>query len=137
MGWLGELHPQWLAKYELPSAPVVFELDVEAVAKRALPAYRDLSKFPALIRDLAVVVAEGVTAQSLLDEIQTAKIDVLQTVRLFDVYRGKGIAPGQKSLAFRVVMQDTAKTLTDEEADSVTARLIQILALRHGAKLRA
>ncbi len=137
VGWLGELHPQWLAKYELPSAPVVFELDVEAVAKRALPAYRDLSKFPALIRDLAVVVAEGVTAQSLLDEIQTAKIDVLQTVRLFDVYRGKGIAPGQKSLAFRVVMQDTAKTLTDEEADSVTARLIQILALRHGAKLRA
>lgn len=136
-GWLGELHPQWLAKYELPSAPIVFELDVEAVSRRALPAYRELSKFPAVIRDLAVVVAEEVAAQSLLDEIQAAQIDVLQAVRLFDVYRGKGIAPGQKSLAFRVVMQDTAKTLTDEEADSVTARLIQILALRHGAKLRA
>jgi phenylalanyl-tRNA synthetase beta chain len=136
IGWVGELHPALVAKYELPAAPVVFELDAAALAERPLPAYRELSKFPAVVRDLAVVVAESVSAQSLLDTMHACPTAVSHEVRLFDVYRGKGIAQGQKSLAFRVVIQDTAKTLTDEEADSVTAQLVEILASRHGAKLR-
>jgi phenylalanyl-tRNA synthetase beta chain len=136
VGWVGELHPALVAKYELPAAPVVFELDAAAIAQRALPVYRELSKFPAVVRDLAVVVAEEVTAQSLLDSMKSCAIAVSHEVHLFDVYRGKGIEQGQKSLAFRVVIQDTAKTLTDEEADSVTAQLIEVLAARHSAKLR-
>jgi phenylalanyl-tRNA synthetase beta chain len=136
VGWVGELHPAWLAKYELPGAPVVFELDLAAIAARSLPAYRELSKFPAVVRDLAVVVAESVSAQSLLETMKSCSIAISHELQLFDVYRGKGIEQGQKSLAFRVVMQDTAKTLTDEEADSVTAQLIAVLATRHGAKLR-
>ena len=137
IGWIGELHPAWLAKYELPSAPVAFELDVDAISEGPLPVYSELSRFPALIRDLAVVVAENVSAQSLLDAMKSCDLESLRDVQLFDVYQGKGIEPGQKSLAFRVVMQDTSKTLTDEEADFVMARLMEILASRSGAKLRS
>ncbi len=136
IGWLGELHPAWLAKYELTLAPVVFELDVDAVIEGNLPAYAEVSKFPAVVRDLAVVVTEKVTVQALLDTMRACNIPVIKGVQLFDVYQGKGIDLGQKSLAFRVVMQDTSKTLTDEEADSVMARLMEILASRHDAKLR-
>jgi phenylalanyl-tRNA synthetase beta chain len=137
IGWIGELHPAWLAKYELPSAPVAFELDVDAISEGRLPVYSELSRFPAVIRDLAVVVAENVSAQSLLDAMKSCDLESLRDVQLFDVYQGKGIEPGQKSLAFRVVMQDTSKTLTDEEADFVMARLMEILASRSGAKLRS
>lgn len=137
IGWVGELHPAWLAKYELPSAPVVFELDVAALAHRSPAGHGEVSRFPALTRDLAVVVAQEVTAQSLLDTMLGCEIDLLQAVRLFDVYQGKGIDPRQKSLAFRVVMQDTKRTLTDEEADSVMAQLLCVLTSRHAAKLRS
>ncbi len=136
VGWVGELHPAWLAKYELPAAPVVFELDATAISQWPLPVYRELSRFPAVVRDLAVVVAESVSAESLLSTMSSCPIAVSYEVRLFDVYRGKGIDQGQKSLAFRVVIQDTAKTLTDQEADSVTAQLIEALTSRHDAKLR-
>jgi phenylalanyl-tRNA synthetase beta chain len=89
-----------------------------------------------VIRDLAVVVPESAAGQALLDELERTRPAAVQDIRLFDVYRGKGIPEGLKSLAFRVVMQDTAKTLTDEDADSVMARLTQTLAARYGAKLR-
>ena len=90
-----------------------------------------------MIRDLAVVVAESAPAQALLDALERSRTAAVQSVRLFDVYRGKGIPEGQKSLAFRVVMQDTAKTLTDGEADAAMAQLTQVLAAKFGARLRA
>jgi len=73
----------------------------------------------------------------LLRAFQAASSAVVRDVRLFDIYRGKGIEPGEKSLAFRVVMQDTDKTLTDQDADFAMARLSQALATRFGAKLRS
>lgn len=136
-GWIGELHPRWQQKYELPSAPVVFELDIQKLGNRGTPAYREVSKFPPVVRDIAVLVAENVEVRALLDEMDTQREAVVRDIRLFDVYRGKGIAPGEKSLAFRVVMQDTEKTLTDQDADFSMARLSQALATRFGAKLRS
>ncbi len=136
IGWLGELHPRWQQKYELPQAPVVFELDLDALLAATLPGYRELSKFPPVIRDLAVVVDESVPAQALLEAMLGSRPAVVQDLWLFDLYRGKGIDTGKKSLAFRVVMQDTAKTLTDAEAEAAMAQLLQLLAQSVGAQLR-
>jgi len=136
IGWLGELHPRWQQKYELPQAPVLFELDLEALLAAAIPAYREVSKFPPVIRDLAVVVDETVPAQALLEAMLGSRPAVVQDLWLFDLYRGKGVDAGKKSLAFRVVMQDTSKTLTDAEAEAAMAQLLQLLAQRVGAKLR-
>jgi len=135
-GWIGELHPRWQQKYELPKAPVLFELDAEPLRTVPLPRYEEVSKFPPLVRDRAVVVDDTVSAQALLDELQVRRPAVVRELRLFDLYRGKGVEPGQKSLAFRVVMQDTARTLTDAEADGVMEELTRAVAARFGAKLR-
>ena len=137
IGWIGELHPRWQQKYDLPQAPVLFELDADALANVAMPQYREISKFPAVVRDRAVVVDEGVSAHALLEEMDRIRPPLVQEIRLFDVYRGGNLGRGRKSLAFRVVMQDTAKTLTDAEADAAMAQLMELLSAKFGAKLRA
>lgn len=136
IGWLGELHPRLQQKYELPQAPVLFEFDLDALLAAPMPSYSEVSKFPPVIRDMALVVDESVPAQALLEAMQNGRPAVVQNVLLFDLYRGKGVDPGKKSLAFRVVMQDTSKTLTDAEAEAAMAQLQQLLAQRVGAKLR-
>jgi len=137
IGWVGELHPRWQQKYGLPAAPVLFELDAAPLLDLDLPRYGEVSRFPAVTRDLAVLVAESAPVQGLLDALAGDCPAAVQEIRLFDVYRGKGVPAGQKSLAFRVVMQDTAKTLTDGEADAAMARLTRVLAEKFGARLRA
>ena len=136
IGWLGELHPRWQQKYELPQAPVLFELDLDALLAVTMPAYSEVSKFPPVIRDLALVVDESVPAQALLEAMLGSRPAVVQDLWLFDLYRGKGVAAGKKSLAFRVVMQDTSKTLTDVETEAAMAQLLQLAAETVGAELR-
>ena len=136
IGWLGALHPRWQQKYELPQAPVLFELELDALLAVTMPVYREVSKFPPVIRDLAVVVDEAVSAQTLQEAMLGSGPAILQELRLFDLYRGKGVEAGKKSLAFRVVMQDTSKTLTDAEVEAAMAQLLQLLASCVGAKLR-
>jgi phenylalanyl-tRNA synthetase beta chain len=96
----------------------------------------EVSRFPAVIRDLAVLVDEGVPAQALLDVLSETRPGLVQDIRLFDLYRGEGVRKGKKSLAFRVVMQDTGKTLTDAEVDAAMADLEQFLTARFGAQRR-
>src|SRR5882672_1295898 len=136
IGWVGELHPRWQQKYGLPLPGALFELDLEALGRVELPRYREVSKFPPVIRDLAIVVDEGLPAAALLEEMGRFRPAGVQKIRLFDFYRGKGVERGKKSLAFRVVMQDTARTLTDAEADAAMAQLTKLLAAKFGAKLR-
>lgn len=137
IGWLGELHPQWVQKYELSHSPVLFELDLEAVRGVAMPSFAEPSKFPVVQRDFAVVVDESIPAQALLKALRSHAPESVSEIRLFDVYRGKGIEYTKKSLAFRLVMQDTRKTLTDEEVDAIVGGLTAVLENQHGAKLRA
>ena len=87
-------------------------------------------------RDLALVVDEAVAAQSVVDALVEARVANVDTVRLFDVYRGTGLPPGKKSLAILVLMQDTERTLTDPEIDAIVARLLRIVVERFGASLR-
>ena len=135
VGWIGELHPQWQQQYELPQSVVWFEVDQTALMQASVPRVAEISKFPPVRRDLAVVVDEGVTVQSLLDAMQSENVPNVIELALFDQYRGKGVEQGKKSLAFRVLLQDTKKTLTDAEIDPGVARLVAVLQ-KQGAQLR-
>jgi phenylalanyl-tRNA synthetase beta chain len=137
VGWIGELHPRHQQRAELPRPAILFELDAEVLANAAVPHFSEVSKFPAVTRDIALVVAEEVSAGDMLDALRMAGGSRLTSVELFDLYRGKGVPENKKSLAFRVVMQDTERTLTDSEVDAEVARLVQILVGRFGGTLRA
>jgi phenylalanyl-tRNA synthetase beta chain len=136
IGWLGELHPRWQEKYGLSQAAVLFELDAGALAGTGLPRAVEPSKYPSVVRDLAVVVDRSWPVQALLDALGAGKPAFVQEIRLFDLYHGKGIPEGRKSLAFRIVMQDTERTLTDAEADSAITNMVGLLARRFAATLR-
>ena len=136
VGWLGELHPRIAKAFDLPRAPILFELDLAALVAGRLPVARPVSKLPMVRRDLAVVVPDTVPAQEVVSALEAAKPPHVDTIRLFDVYRGPGIDPGRKSLAILVLMQDTERTLTDVDIDATMAELLRILAVRFGATLR-
>ncbi len=135
VGWIGELHPQWQQQYDLPQPVVWFELDQAALMQAAVPRAAEISKFPPVRRDLAVVVDESMAVQSLLDAMQSENAPNVIELALFDLYRGKGVEEGKKSLAFRVLLQDTKKTLTDAEIEPSVARLLAVLQ-KQGAQLR-
>jgi phenylalanyl-tRNA synthetase beta chain len=141
IGVIGELHPALVQSLELPQAPVLFEVDAAALQQRPLPVYQALSKFPPVMRDLALLVEQTVLVQSLLDTMhQTVASNsvcrIMQHIVLFDEYRGKGLPEGQKSLAFRVTMQDTQSTLQDESVDAAMAALAEAVHQKHGATIR-
>ncbi len=136
IGVIGELHPQWLQKYDLPQAPVIFELDLSPLTASKLPKYADVSRQPMATRDLAIVVDQKLELQKLLDGMLANRPAIIQDIRLFDVYTGKGIAQGEKSLAFRIVMQDTQRTLLDAEVDAAMQQLITYLQQTFAAQLR-
>ncbi len=140
-GFIGELHPRLQQKFELPLAPMVFEVDTQFLQGRRLPTYQEISKFPAVTRDLALLVKQSVSVQSLLDtfaELRSANpvCRIMQDIVLFDEYRGKGLAEDQKSLAFRITMQDTQSTLQDESVEAATAAFVDVVNKKHGATLR-
>jgi phenylalanyl-tRNA synthetase beta chain len=136
-GYLGELHPRWQKNFDLPKPAVLFELDIDVLMARTLPQAAEISKYPPIRRDIAVVVAENVEVQAMLDAMQTMKSSIVSEISLFDVYRGKGVEHSKKSLAFRILLQDTQKTLTDAEADREVASLRNILKERFDATLRS
>jgi phenylalanyl-tRNA synthetase beta chain len=142
IGFIGELHPRWLQKYDLPQAPVLFEVDAAALCERVVPSYAEISKFPGATRDLALVVKQDVPAQALLDAFKAelashANGKLVQAVVLFDEYRGKGLEQDEKSLAFRFGLQDTQSTLQDDAVEAIMTSLATAAAQQHGAKLRA
>ena len=136
IGWIGELHPRLQRKYELPAPLVFFEMDAEPLLARSLPQYGAVSKFPPVRRDLAYIFDEKIPVQSILDSLMRSKASIVDAVSVFDLYRGKGIENGKKGLAFRVLLQDTQKTLTDAEVDAALADLRRVLEQEYGAKLR-
>jgi phenylalanyl-tRNA synthetase beta chain len=135
-GWLGELHPRWQRRYELPQPAVLFELDADAAQELEMPLPQVPSKFPPVVRDVALLVDATLPAQALLDAIEAAKPPIVQEVRIFDLYQGKSLPGGRKSLAFRVVMQHTERTLTDAEADEAKDALVALLMRKFSATLR-
>ena len=136
IGWLGKLHPKWQQHYSLPKSTILFELEAAPLLQVQLPAYQEASKFLAVRRDIAVVVDNNLPVQAILDAVKVANIPLLQEIQLFDVYQGKGVAENKKSLAFLILMQDTHKTLVDNEAEAAMANLLKLLENKFGAQLR-
>jgi phenylalanyl-tRNA synthetase beta chain len=140
VGWIGELHPGLQQSYELPQAPVLFELDLDAVRDLGLPQPEELSKFPAVQRDLALVVKQNVSAQSLLDVMAASKQNFVRSIELFDEFRPKAgsssMADDEKSLAFRVTLLNPQETLQDPQIDAVMAALLAAVEKKCAARLR-
>jgi len=135
VGWIGELHPKWLQQYGISQEVVWFEVELDALISAHVQHASEISKFLPVRRDLAVVVDESVTVQSLLDAMLSSNTPYVIELALFDLYRGKGVEGGKKSLAFRVLLQDTQKTLIDSEIELSIACLTAVLQ-QHGAQVR-
>ena len=120
-GWVGELHPEQARSLELSPAPYLFELELDITSDAALPAAREISRLPSVRRDLAIVVDEAVTFSQLRESVTVAASSLLQELKVFDVYRGKGIESGRKSVALGLIFQDKSTTLTEADVDAAIA----------------
>jgi phenylalanyl-tRNA synthetase beta chain len=135
-GWLGALHPRLLRALELPGTAFAFELLSEVVLAARVPAFAPMSAFPAVRRDLAVIVEDGVPVGDLVRAARDSAPPYLADLRIFDVYRGKGIESGRKSVAFGLIFQETSRTLTDADADSGVAAVRSRLEETFNARIR-
>ncbi|MBS3996765.1 MAG: phenylalanine--tRNA ligase subunit beta [Hydrogenophaga sp.] len=145
IGHVGELHPRWRQSYELAQAPVLFELELDAVLTRDVPVFQSVSRHQAVERDLAVVVKEAVTHAAVIEAIRAPGSAWLRDVVLFDVYRPKkqgadtgagGLAADEKSLAVRLVLNRDDATLTEEDIEATVQGALDSLAQRVAARLR-
>ena len=140
VGWIGELHPGLQQSYEFPQAPVLFEIDLDSILELGLPQPEELSKFPAVQRDLALVVKQNVSAQSLLDAMAASKQNFVRSIELFDEFKPKtgssSMADDEKSLAFRVTLLNPQETMQDPQIDAVMAALLTAVEKKCAARLR-
>jgi phenylalanyl-tRNA synthetase beta chain len=136
VGWLGAMHPKVAKSMNIDQTMYLFELTTDSLQRGSLPAYEAVSKYPAIRRDLAIVVDQAVTAQNVQDCVRNAAPQTLQKVELFDMYTGEGIDSGRKSLALGLTLQDLSRTLTDSDVEAVQQRIIERLQADLGATLR-
>jgi phenylalanyl-tRNA synthetase beta chain len=138
IGVMGELHPEHQRTLDLPMTAYLFDLDLADLLPAVLPAYTNPSKYPSIQRDLAFIVDDAVSYQAIRTTIQEAlATEALQGIEIFDVYRGKNIPAGKKSIALSLTFQLTSRTLTDEEVETAVTTIINRLATSQGAILRA
>ncbi len=141
IGHLGELHPKWRQAYELPHAPMLFELDLEAVQRREVPQARPVPRQQAVSRDLALVVSEQVSHDALVATLRADAAGLVRRATLFDIYKPAAptadIPLGHRSLAVRLELLDDGATLTEERIDGAVAEAIARVQAAHGARLRA
>lgn len=136
IGVLGELHPRWQQKHELPLAPVYFELLTGPLLAASAPRHKPLSRMQATRRDLALVVDDTVPSAAMIEAVKPVLPPQVTEFALFDLYRGENLPSGKKSVAFRVLMQDTDRTLTDDEAEAIKRTIVEVLSSKFGATLR-
>ena len=131
IGWMGELHPQVVKAINLSSTAFLFELELDSAFASKRLQYKGISKFPSVRRDLSIVIDESVPLAVLQENVTVSASGLLSELRVFDVYRGTSVESGRKSIALGLILQDSSRTLTDDEADavvtSVVARLRDVL----------
>ncbi len=140
IGWVGELHPRWVQGYELPpghGAPVLFELDLDALLERPLPAASPLPRQQPVLRDLALVVGADVSHDALIGALKDDASGLVRSAQLFDLYKPKAAESGERSMAVRLELRDDATTLTDERIEAVLQQAIERATARLGARLRS
>ena len=136
VGWIGKLHPELEAKLDLKFGAYLFEIKVNNLLEGRLPAFKALSKYPSIRRDIAIVVDEGVGFNDIRQAISDAVPEILREILLFDVYTGEKVDSGRKSLALGLILQESSHTLTDEKVESVMAQVVSSLKERYNAQLR-
>lgn len=136
LGYFGALHPELVRELDFNSTPYVFEFRLPLLRQGGLPTFQPLSAFPAVRRDLAVIVEESVTALALSQRIKAVAGELLQDLRVFDVYRGKGVDSGRKSVALGLTLQDSSRTLNDTEVTEIIEKVVTALRNELGAALR-
>ncbi len=136
-GWIGTLHPAVRAELGLKVDAVLFEVRLEALTQGRVPAFAPLSRYPEVRRDLAFLVDAERPVQALLDTVHAQAGEWLVDVRLFDVYQGKGVAEGRKSVALGLTWQHPSRTLNDEEINHLVDAIVEESRLHLGAELRA
>ncbi|HEY0825803.1 MAG TPA: phenylalanine--tRNA ligase subunit beta [Ramlibacter sp.] len=140
-GFVGELHPRWRQQWELPQVPLLFELDLDAVTARTIPAFEPVPRFQPAERDIAVIVGEKVTHDQLMAAIRSADTGgLLRDALLFDVYKPQqataGLAMNEKSLAVRLTLARSDATLTDEQIESAVRAVVERVTAQLGGRLR-
>ncbi len=135
-GWLGTLHPRLVQSHGLARAPILFELDLSALLTGEAPRYQGVPRLPAVRRDIAVVVDETQPLAAMLNTVRAAMPALVSDFSLFDVYQGQGVEQGKKSLAFKMLLQHTQKTLTESEIESAVQEVVGILSNQFNASLR-
>jgi phenylalanyl-tRNA synthetase beta chain len=135
-GWLGRVHPKLAEQYDLDATTLVFQLEFAALEEGRLTRFSSISRFPSIRRDLAVVVEESVPVERLCEVVREAAGELLQELVIFDIYQGKGIETGRKSIAFGLILQDSSRTLTDKDTETLVMRVTGSLRDTIGATLR-
>jgi phenylalanyl-tRNA synthetase beta chain len=141
IGYVGELHPKWRQQRDLAQAPVLFELDLDAVTRHPVPAFQPVPRFQPAERDIAVIVADHVTRDAVLQAVRSAATGgLLREAFLFDVYKPKqasaGLAAGEKSLAVRLTLASSEATLTDQQIEAAVHAVLDRIASELGGRLR-
>jgi phenylalanyl-tRNA synthetase beta chain len=136
IGWIGHLHPRLLKALDLDGEVIAFELDIEPLVRRQLARAGEISRYPSVRRDLALVVPESTNWDALRETLFSTLQGVLRDVVLFDQYRGPGLENGTKSLAMGLILQDVSRTLTDHDADVAVEKALLALAEKCDARLR-
>ena len=137
VGWFGQLHPRFDDALDLAQAAWVFEIRLDALARGLVTAYQDISKYPSVRRDIALLVDQTVSNQALVNCVKKHAPDTLQSVLTFDVFSGKNIEQGKKSVALGLILQDFSRTLDESEVDRAVEAVLSGLADNLGVRLRA
>jgi phenylalanyl-tRNA synthetase beta chain len=136
VGWIGELHPELVRTLDLTYAPVVFELEWTAACEGKLPVFEEISRYPLIRRDIAIVVDEAVTLAAIREHVSVGARSLLRDLRVFDIYRGAGVDSGRKSVALGLILQESSRTLTDQDADQIVAAVVDRLRRELNASIR-
>ena len=136
IGVLGKLHPKLAKTYGLKRAVYLFELDAAKTLAASAPTATPISKFPAIRRDIAVIVDDKISADELVKAVAASSQGLIKDVRIFDIYTGAGIEVGRKSIAIGLILQETSRTLTDDDADLAMAAAVKKLEDKFAAVLR-
>jgi phenylalanyl-tRNA synthetase beta chain len=136
VGWLGAIHPTLERELDLHGQTYLFEIEAQALCTKTVAKFTEISKFPAIRRDLAIVVERDISAEAVLECIRSVAPAGLINLKLFDLYQGEHIDSGRKSLGLGLTLQEQSRTLTDEEVDAAIEAVMNTLGTKLGATLR-
>ncbi len=136
VGWIGRLHPRLQSELDLDQSAILFEINASILSQGKLPIFKEISRFPSIRRDIAIVADRDMPMQTLLACVEEAAPDYLTAVVPFDVYTGEHVETGCKSVALGLILQELYRTLTESEVEEAVARIVVSLQTQLGVTLR-